>query len=205
MDKLQEDNLNFDDLKGLWQSNMETNAAHDPSFNNQKILIIMQEKTSAAVQKLRRNLLIEILTSIPLLIGGYFLVEARGIHLPLLFWMGVLLMTIGYHVYLYWKLQNETVSTASVSETIQKQHAVLQRFMKMYDIWAIVGGIALSAASGWFFYVHFKEDVLIFAILLAFSLSTGYGFYVLFRGYVQRLYGQYYAVLGESLEVLGRG
>jgi hypothetical protein len=198
------DNLDFDDLKGLWQSSLESDATNDPIFNNHKILTIMQEKTSAAVQKIRRNLMIEILITIPVVIGAYFYLEARGVHLPILFWIGLPLFCFGYQTYLYWKLQKEAVPMASVNETIKTQHANLQGFMRMYDIAAVLGGIVFCVASGRFFYDYYHKDVLILPILMLLSLSSGYGFYAFCRWYVQKLYRQYYTTLDESIKVLAQ-
>ena len=202
MDNLNNDNLNFEDLKSLWQNNLENNIANDNTFNNHKILTIMQEKTSSAVQKIRRNLMIEILITIPMLIGSYFLFEARGLHFPILFWVGLIIMTFGYHVYLYWKLQKEAVSITTVHETIKKQLANLQRFIKMYDIVAIVGGIVFCLVSSMFFYAHYNNDVVMFSVLMLLSLSCGYGFYAFVHWYIQKLYGQYYSLLEDSQKVL---
>ncbi len=202
MDNLNNDNFDFNDLKSLWQSSLENSVASDNTFDNHKILTIMQEKISSAVKKIRRNLLIEILTTIPLLIGGYFISEARGLHLPIFYWVGIILITIGYHVYLYWKLQKETVSITTVSETIKKQHANLHRFIKMYDILAIVGGIVFCLVSSLFFYAHYKDDVVMFTLLMLLSLSSGYGFYAFVHWYIQKLYGQHYSLLEESQKVL---
>jgi hypothetical protein len=196
--------LDFDDLKGLWQSSLESDAVNDPAFNHHKILTIMQEKTSTAVQKIRRNLMIEILVTIPVIIGAYFYIEARGIHLPIFFWVGLLFLCLGYQVYLYWKLQKEVVPTASVNETIKTQLANLQGFIKMYDVGAILGGIVFCVASGRFFYDYYHKDSLILPVLMLLSLSSGYGFYAFVRWYVQRLYGQYFATLDESLKVLAQ-
>jgi cation transport ATPase len=198
------DNLDFDDLKGLWQSSLESDAANDPIFNHLKILTIMQEKTSAAVQKIRRNLMIEVLTTIPVLIGAYFFLESRGVHLPIFLWIGIVFITIGYQVYLYWKLQKEAVPMASVSENINTQHANLQHFMKMYKVGAILGGIVFCAASGRFFYDYYSKDGLIFPILMLLSLSSGYGFYAFTHWYTQKLYGQYFSTLEASRKVLAQ-
>ena len=202
MDNLNNDNLNFEDLKSLWQNNLENNVANDNTFNNHKILTIMQEKTSSAVQKIRRNLMIEILITIPMLIGFYFLFEARGLHFPILFWVGLIIMTFSYHVYLYWKLQKEAVSITTVHETIKKQLVNLQRFIKMYDIVAIVGGIVFCLVSSMFFYAHYNNDVVMFSVLMLLSLSCGYGFYAFVHWYIQKLYGQYYSLLEDSQKVL---
>jgi hypothetical protein len=202
MDKSNNDNLNFEDLKGLWQSSLDSQAINDPSFDNHKILTIMQEKTSSAVQKIRRNLMIDILVTIPLIIGGYFLFEKRGIHFPILFWVGLILFSISYHVYLYWKLQKQAVSIANVHETINEQRAKLLGFIKMYDIFAIVGGIVFCLASGSFFHANYHKDTFILIPLMLFSLSAGYGFYTFTRWYAQKIYGQYYSILDESKKAL---
>lgn len=204
MDKSNNDNLNFDDLKGLWQSNLDSKAMSDPSFDNHKILTIMQEKTSSAVKKIRRNMMIDVLITIPLIVGGYFLFESRGIHLPIIFWFGLILFSISYHVYLYWKLQKQAVSIGNVSETIKAQHDNLEGFIKMYDIAAVVGGIVFCLASVKFFYANYNKDVLIVVISMLFSLASGFGIYAFVHWYFQKIYGQYYSIIDESKKVLER-
>lgn len=202
MDNLNNDNLNFEDLKSLWQNNLENNVANDNTFNNHKILTIMQEKTSSAVQEIRRNLMIEVLITIPMLIGSYFLFEARGLHFPILFWVGLIIMTFGYHVYLYLKLQKEAVPIATVHETIKVQLTNIQRLIKMYDLLAIVGGIVFCLISAVYFYAFYNKDVVLWSVLMILSLSSGYGFYAFVHWYIKKFYGQYYSILEESQKVL---
>ena len=204
MDKSNNDNLNFDDLKGLWQSNLDRKAMNDSSFDNHKILTIMQEKTSSAVKKIRHNMIIDVLITIPFAVGGYFLFESRSIHLPIIFWFGLILFSISYHLYLYWKLQKQVVSIENVNETIKTQHANLIGFIKMYDIAAVVGGIVFCLTSVKFFYINCNKDILTLTILIFFSLASGFGIYAFVHWYVKKIYGQYYSILDESKKILER-
>jgi predicted small integral membrane protein len=202
MDKTPNNPLDLDDLKSLWQNQLEDNAANDPFFNNQKILEIMQEKSTAAVKLIRRNILIEILITIPLIIGAYFLLEARNIHLSLVAWIGIIVLTFGYHAFLLWKLQHQAVPTESVNTTIKKQHADISGFIRMYDLVAVIGGLTFCFASGFLSYNNDRADLFILSVTAIGSLSSGYGCYIFVRWYIRKLYGQHYAILEDSKKVL---
>lgn len=202
MDKFNNDNLDLDNLKSLWQNRIEEQVQNNSLFNNDKILIIMKEKTSSAVKKVRRNLLIEILVTIPMFIGTYFLFAATGIHLPFAGWLVFLLVTFGYHIYMYWKLQNEEVPLETVSENINKQHKELSGFMKMYEITALVLGFLSCITIGTFLYLFSAKSIFLLPVYAIISLSSGYGLYVFVKWYAHKLYGQHYSVIGESKKVL---
>jgi cation transport ATPase len=194
--------FNIDDLKSLWQSQSEQEAAQDLSFNNHKILNIMQEKTNAAVQRIRKNLLIEVVLTIPLMIGMYFLFQAKDIRLPSIFWIGLTVLTFGYHVYLLWKLPKNELNTTSISETINHQYRRIKGLIRIYNLMAIVGGLVFFAASGLVFYNQYQNSTVMLPVLLIISLSSGYGFYAFVRWYNQKVYGQYLTVLEASKQVL---
>ena len=199
MDK---ENFDFDALKDLWQNNLEGHVNDTNFISNQQILTIMKEKTSSAVQKVRRNLLIEVLTTIPVVVIGYYFFKSRNVELPN--WASVLFLfiTFAYHIYLYWKLRNATAPIDTVLETIKKQKDEIGRFVKMYNQLAIVGAIFFLVANTLVFYRFYKDDYMLIGISFLLSLCSGLGFFVFMRWYTAKLYGQYHATLVQSYEAL---
>ena len=199
MDK---ENFDFDALKDLWQNNLEGHVNDTNFISNQQILTIMKEKTSSAVQKVRRNLLIEVLITIPMFIATYYFFQLKNIQLPNWAWAVFVLTTFSYHIYLYWKLSKTTVPTDTVLDTVKKQKDEIGRFVKMYNQFAVIGGIFFLVANTLVFYRFYKDDYLLIGISFLLSLCSGYGFFVFMRWYTAKLYGKYHTTLVQSYEAL---
>lgn len=199
MDK---ENFDLDALKDLWQNNLEGHVNDTNFISNQQILTIMKEKTSSAVQKVRRNLLIEVLTTIPVVVIGYYFFKSRNVEIPN--WASILFLfvTFAYHIYLYWKLSNKVAPTDTVLETIKKQMDEIGRFIKMYDQIAIFGGIFFLTANTLVFYRFYKGDYVLMCVSFLLSLCSGLGFFVFVRWYTAKLYGKYHTTLVQSYEAL---
>ena len=193
--------FDLDGLKDLWKGAMLAQTETE-YFNNQEILFAMQQKTTAAAKAFQRNLLIEILVTIPMVVAAYI----GSLYLPFtispLLWVAFIIITFGYHVYLYWKLQNQQPDTETLLVSIEKQVSEMRGFIKMYKSMEIVFAVTCPLAILILAHARMNTNygVLLVAVLLA--IFGGIGAVVSLRWYVNKLYGQHYNTLLQTYETL---
>ncbi|MEY4904848.1 MAG: hypothetical protein RLZZ292_2663 [Bacteroidota bacterium] len=195
------DTFDLDGLKQLWKADMETQS-ETQSLTHHQLLTIMLQKTTSAVQAVQRNLLIEILVTIPLFIGGYFTTAAIGRPFPISTWLALFVAACSYHVYLYWKLTKLPPNEAMLSITVEKQVQELKGLIKMYQYLAILVGLIFFFVGVSHVYFLIQNNILLLIPQVFFSLFSGLGAFFVTRWYIDKLYGQHYTTLLECCKTL---
>jgi hypothetical protein len=189
--------LDLDGLKSLWNVEMQTEA--ESFSDNQQILTIMQQKTTTTVARFQRNLLLECLTAVPLFIGAYFLFDFFNKQLPLLVWLGIVIIAFGYHIYLYITLKKQAEASAPLAVFLETQLAEIRKFMKMYEIIAVLFSIILFFATLFQAYVililRLKLSILILVPQFCIAALASAGAFFVTHWFANKLYGQHYATL----------
>lgn len=189
----------FDRLKAIWHQDMPAQKTH--FFTRQQILELMQQQTSSAVQQLRRNLLLEISTAALMLLGAYGLTRYLGLYFQWYVWALFVLITLGYHSYLYFQLpKKQSLMDSNLLQTTERLLRQLKPIVDMgkWGSWilalALLGATVLFAAS--------METLQQRAIIVLLGVFATAGGYYLVKNYIERLYGQHYRQLRECHEQL---
>lgn len=191
-----EENLDLNRLKEQWKNGFAHPAA-DPGHLPIRHLIQqnMHLQSSSAVKRLRRNLLIEILATIPMMVAIYVLLDRLGRHLPVLIWIVLLALTFGYHVFLYWKLsRNAPTMEENLAETLKTQVKEVGQFVRMYTVLSYVFGVFLFAVAVLNAYLH-SPNYATMAINAMLGVFAGLGAFMSVKWYSTQLYGQHYETL----------
>lgn len=189
----------FDLLKALWQQDMPEQKAH--FFTRQQILELMQQQTTSAVQQLRRNLLLEISTATLAIIGAYGLTHYIGLHFQWYIWAIFILITIGYHSYLYFQLpRKQSLMDGNLLQTTERLLRQLQPIVSMgkWGSW-LLALVLLGATALFTMRMETLQQRSIVVLLGSFAIVGGY---YSVKNYIDRLYGQYYRQLQECLAQL---
>jgi hypothetical protein len=198
------DNNDFDldGLKDLWKGAMLAQTESESFTDNQKILFAMQQKTTAAAKAIQRNLLLEILVTIPMIVAIYI----GSCYLPYtispLLWVAFILVTLGYHVYLYWKLKNQQPDTETLLVSVEKQVGEIRGFMKMYQILEI--SLAAISVIAVFLMWHdlTKGSFWLLPGYIMIAVLAAIGSFVSVRWYANKLYGKHYTALLQTYQTL---
>jgi hypothetical protein len=201
MNNNKNDNFDLDGLKKLWNDDMDLQS-ETQSFSNNQILTIMLQKTTSAVRSVQRNIIIEILLAIPIIIGGYFICIALGRPFPIPAWIALFILTCGYHVYLYWQLTKLPPNENTLISTVEKQLKEVKNIVKIYDYSAIIIGIVFFVIGILHVYPFTQKSLLLLAPQVFFSFFSGLGAFFATRWYSDKLYGQHYSTLLQSFKTL---
>jgi hypothetical protein len=200
----------LDLLKADWNKALDQKTA---SFSDQPILssIILQnmkQQTASAYQRLQRNLLLEVLFTLVLLLGIIYATEAAGRHFSPVFWVVVGALSLGYHVYLYFKLKKDVpMLDSNLRDTLQTSIRDMSVMMRMYRLasWLMAIVIFFACMFGNIFtFNQFLSglntsftDAKLYYILAQTVIAAlaAFGAYVATRWYVYKVYGQHYEAL----------
>lgn len=200
----------LDLLKADWNKALDQKTAN---FSDQPILssIILQnmkQQTASAYQRLQRNLLLEVLFTLALLLGIIYATEAAGRHFSPVFWVVVGALSLGYHVYLYFKLKKDVpMLDSNLHDTLQTSIRDMGVMMRMYRLasWlmAIVIFFACMFGNIFTFNQFFSElntsftDAKLYYLVAQTVIAAlaAFGAYVATRWYVYKVYGQHYEAL----------
>lgn len=198
----QPDNEALDRLKTLWNKDMERRSADPELLDPSQLLQHMQQQVQNTLQGLRRNLAIEIVSSLAILAALYLLMEYLGRHFSPLLWAGIVLITVGYHSWLYFRLsRNQPVLDSDLKSSIDQTLRQLKPIVDMgrWGGWVLAvllvfGGINLALKQ-----TRQAEAVLV-GLLMAFA-AAGAVFAV--KYYIERLYGRHFKRLSGLKQGLG--
>jgi hypothetical protein len=198
------DNNDFDldGLKDLWKGAMLAQTETEPFTNHQKILFAMQQKTTAAAKAIQRNLLIEILVTIPMVIAAYIGSHYLPYKIPAFAWVALIIGTFGYHLYLYWKLKNQQPNTETLLVSVEKQVGEMRGFMQMYRILEILLAIVCMIAVFAMWHGLTKATFWLLPGYTMVGVFAAIGGFVSVRWYATKLYGQHYTTLLQTYETL---
>lgn len=185
-----QENDDLRDLKAIWSADFQKKTIEQPIIQQQNLSTIMKQQTSS-VQRIRRNLLIEILVTIPMMGGLYWAAAYRGLHLHPAAWAALIVLTFGYHVYLYFNLnKREQAQENNVLTSVHATVSELRGFMQMYNIAAWSFALIILVATAWMVSLirHWSIGILV-------GTLAALGTWVAVKWYVNKLYGQHYEQL----------
>jgi hypothetical protein len=202
------ENLNkipdLDHLKVAWNLELEQQAEAASYINQQNLLTMMHQRTHSTLARLKRNLLIEIISTAFMLAAAYGYTLWTDQHVSPLIWLLIVLVTFSGHVALFISLYRQDQRSAldvKVALDISVQHT--GKFVRLgkQTAW-VLSAIVLLAGIQWVFY---QETSLRRAILQSiYSVFAAIGVYTIIHFYIEKLYGKYYKQLlkyqGELLE-----
>lgn len=182
-----QENDDLRDLKAIWNADFQKKTIEQPIIQQQNLSTIMKQQTTS-VQRIRRNLLIEILTTIPMMAGIYWIAAYKGMHFHPALWAVLIVLTFGYHVYLYFNLnKRDQVQENNVLTSVHATVIKLRGFMRMYEVTAwVLATIMLAVVTGLTMLVSH------WAVGLLLGSFTALGAFVAVKWYVNKLYGQYF-------------
>lgn len=127
----------FDALQAQWRQSLEQQSGAadlaDPAFLSTITRQKMQQQTSETLRRLQRNLLADVLAALALTAAGYFFQGYFGRHLPGIFWLGLAVFSVGYHVNLFFKLKKqEPAPDANLLDGLQLRISALEKLLGMY-------------------------------------------------------------------------
>ena len=195
-----QENDDLRDLKAIWNADFQKKTIEQPFIQQQNLSTIMKQQTSS-VQRIRRNLLIEILTTIPMMVGIYWIAAYKEMHFHPAVWAALIVLTFGYHVYLYFNLnKKEQAQEKNVLTSVHATVSELRGFMRMYEVTAwVLAAIMLAVVTGLTMLVSH------WAVGLLLGSFTALGAFTAVKWYVNKLYGQHYAQLQACEKELMEG
>lgn len=208
----------FEALQAQWRQSLEQQSGAadyaNPAFLTTLTHQKMQQQTSETLRRLQRNLLADVLAALALVAAGYFFQGYFGRHLPGLFWLGLAIFSVGYHVYLYVKFKKqEPAADANLLEGLQAHIAALQKLLDMYRrtgrVFAVVlfGALVYRALrtegvleSGWVSLDRMQYIWLFVQAGIALLAAVGLEFCM--KWYADQLYGRHCRALAECRQAL---
>lgn len=73
----------------------------------------MESQATFIIQSIKRTLAIEVLITIPMFVGAYFLMELSGYQFPIVSWTMLILLTFSGHIWLYSSLKAQASANES--------------------------------------------------------------------------------------------
>lgn len=192
----------LDHLKAAWSQDLQRQSDSAEFINRQHLLAMMHQRTHSAISRLKRNLMIEIVSTAFMLAAlfGYTVWVAN--RLPWYVWAAIVLVTFTGHVLLYFSLRRQDrLSESKLTEALDTCIRHTGRFVRtgkqmawIVAIIILLGGINLMLTT--------EEQWSKVGRDLFFSVLSAFGAYFLINLYVENLYGKYYKNLLTCREEL---
>lgn len=187
----QNDNADLDRLKALWNKDLERQSADPDLLNQEQLLEQMQQQVNTTLQQLRRNLRIDIFSALALLAGLYFLLQFMGRHIQPFWWLLFVLITVGYHCRLYFKLGKQLPTLdadlqSSVDENLRNLKPIID--MGRWSGWVLAGLLVFGGAR-LALKQSFQSETVQVGLLMLFAAA---GAVFAARHYIESMYGKHY-------------
>lgn len=192
----------LDHLKAAWNQELEQQADAESFINQQNLQIMMQQRTHSTLARLKRNLLIEIISTAFMLAVAFFYTLWIDFYISPLAWLLIALITFSGHTALFISLYRQDQRSASnVKDALDISVRHTGKFVRLgkQTAWA-VSAIVLLAGIQW---MYQQEMPLRPALLQGmYSVLAAIGVYTLIHFYIEKLYGQHYKQLLKHQEEL---
>ncbi|HAD13817.1 MAG TPA: hypothetical protein DCF33_15430 [Saprospirales bacterium] len=189
-------------LKAAWNHELEQQAEAAPYINQQNLLTMMHQRTHSTLARLKRNLLIEIISTAFMLAAVYGYTLWTDQHISPLIWLLIVLVTFSGHVALFISLyQQDQRSALDVKEALDISVLHTGKFVRLgkQTAW-VASAIVLFAGIQWLLQQEMSfRPALVQGI---YSVLAAIGVYTLIHFYIEKLYGQYYKQLLKHQEEL---
>ena len=205
--------MELDDMKNIWQGKTQETAGAD------KIVAMLGKKSYNPVEKMKRNLRMELLIMIACLgaVAVYYFTAFKSEYSIIGWVYAILLVLFGYYFFRKNKLLNEMqCSGCRVKSNLELQLRMLERYVRFY----LISGTAIVPILFVFLGIvlYYKKPTLISKTLLYPSATNPYWkfllawfillvvstmiVWILNRGYVNKLYGRHIGKLKQLLSQL---
>jgi hypothetical protein len=192
----------LDHLKVAWNQELEQQAEAAPYINQQNLLTIMYQRTHSTIARLKRNLLIEIISTAFMLAAVYGYTLWTDKHISPLIWLIIVLVTFSGHIALFISLyRQDQRSVLHVKEALDICVQHTGKFVRLgkQTAW-VASAIVLFVGIQWLF-----QQKMSFRPALAqgmYSVLAAIGVYTLIHFYIEKLYGQHYKHLLKNQKEL---
>lgn len=189
-------------LKAAWNQELEQQAEAAPFINQQNLLTMMHQRTHSTLVRLKRNLLLEIISTALMLAAAYGYTIWIDFYISPLIWLLILLVTFSGHIALFVSLYRQDQRSAlDVKEALDISVRHTGKFVRLgkQTAWA-ASAIVLLAGISWMF----QEEMPFRPALLQgmYIVLAAIGVYTLIHFYIEKLYGQHYKQLLKHQEEL---
>lgn len=207
--------IELDDLKNIWSSNIEHDIGKQ-TLEKENIKALLRHKSVSIIDKLRRNLLLEIamfFVCLLLIAGVPFYFKSKEIAIICIV---VILFTFVPYLFYYIKKYKELQRFFSYHENIKSNLELLivqlEKYLNIY-FW---GSLLLTPISGFLsgyailyelkalgfllYFDMFNSGTL--TIILSFALLLTLLSYPIMKWYIRKFYGQYLEKLKDCLKEL---
>lgn len=194
--------MELDNLKEIWKG---LDDKRTPVGSDEEILSMLQKKSQRPIAKMKRNLIIE-LVSVVILYSAtivYYLVAWRGRYWELSLMMFLVGLFCIFYYYRKYNLLNKMECVAcEVRSNLQRQLITLEKYVKLYFItgtlltpiaYIITGFIIFTKTPGQ------SYDTNSYLIFAAIGILLTIAIYFVNIWYVNKLYGQHVRKLKEVL------
>ncbi|MCC7506362.1 MAG: hypothetical protein IT259_13730 [Saprospiraceae bacterium] len=182
----------LDHLKAAWSQDLQRQSESAEYINRQNLLAMMHQRTHSAISRLKRNLMIEIVSTAIILAAlfCYTLWVARPV--AWYAWLAIILVTFTGHVMLYRSLRRQDrMLESKLIEALETSIRHTGRFVRNFKQGALV--IALII-----FFIGFNMSFALYGgreigwIGVLYAALAAAGVFFLTNLYVQKLYGQHH-------------
>ena len=207
--------IELDDLKNIWSSNIENDIGKH-AIEQEKIRELLKRRSTNIIEKLRKNLLLEIcmffvclllIACVPL----YF--KSKEVTLLCGIVIGVVFMPyLIYYIKKYTELKKFFSYNQNIKSNLQLLIAQLEKYLSIY-FW---GSLLLTPISGFLsgFAILYEMKALGFllyfdvfssatlSMIISFALLLTLLSYPIMKWYIRKLYGQHLEKLKDCLKEL---
>lgn len=205
----------LEDLKNIWSKNIVDDVVKD-NLEQAQIRTMLQNKSSNIIEKIRKNVLMEIVLFFVCLmliasVAIYFKNKEITI-LSAIVMVFIFLPYLFYYFKKYQEIKNSMSYDNDIKTNLQNMIAFLQKYLDVYfwgsllltPITGILAGYAIlyeMKAFGFLLYFDvFSKPV--FVSILSFGLLLTLISYPMMKWYIHKLYGQHLEKLKECLKEL---
>lgn len=199
--------MELDNLKDLWQ---ELGRDDTIQGDNIEIMQILQKKSQSPIAKMKRNLLVELVTVIILyaLPIWYFLSTSMGRYREI----SIFLIAIGLLFIIYFSIKNRLLGkmqcvTCEVRSNLQQQLSTLEKYVRFYFVSGTILAPVAYFVTGFIVLWKYPGENIpevftgsnAYIIFISIGVLITIGSYFLNKWYIAKLYGQHISKLKELL------
>lgn len=185
----------LDHLKAAWNQDLQQQTDSADFINRQNLLNMMRQRTHTSLSRLKRNLLIEIVSTALILGAIYANTLQTGNTFPPYFWAIVLFVTFYGHIELFIYLRRQSnLSENNLKEALENSIRYTGRFVRFgkksawfFSAIVFLGGLQL---------LFMKQQQQPWSVLTwleaGFAVLAAVGVFHLIQFYVEKLYGQHF-------------
>ena len=207
--------IELEDLKNIWSSKIENDIGQQ-SIEKEKIRDLLNKRSTNIIDKLRKNLLLEIIMfCVCLLLIACVTIYLHTKEINILFVIVIAFIFIPYLIYYikkYRELKKFFSFNQDIKSSLQSLIIQLEKYLKIYflgsilltPIYVFLSGFAIlyeMKALGFLLYFDVFSSATL-SMILSFALLLTLLSYPIMKWYIRKLYGQHLEKLKDCLKEL---